>query len=301
MLGFTEALRRYQSALEILRLNRKLNAEQALNVLIARDEIHQIISYSDCLIKENLVAIYEADCCLRKYGYRITSVLEIDRYSETTPSHSKNWWWDVKVLNKEHPLDKLDYLINLINIGLWSICIGLLAGIISKFVTTNPDLIGGFTVSISALLTALKAKSELTKAGQNALVNFLKDLKVPTFLYEEAKLLITLILATVLSVIWLSLDNLSDFYISQGKEASIRQEWSSAKQSYERAIALNNQNWIAHHHLGLLYENMQDVDKAEKHYKSSILLYKPNKTKSINKKHIFWNVLNYNSLGRIYI
>ena len=91
-------------------------------------------------------------------------------------------------------------------------------------------------------------------------------MKIPLHFHEEAKLASTLTMSALLYFLWLLLPLFSQIYNANGLSNYSRWKLESAEQSYLRAISLNQENLDAHFNLGNLYEDLQELDKAKKHY-----------------------------------
>jgi tetratricopeptide (TPR) repeat protein len=116
------------------------------------------------------------------------------------------------------------------------------------------------------LLTLLKARSEVTKAGQRAFTELLHRLQVPKQWHEEVKLSATGLLLLGLLVFWFSLPEIANIYNQRGLHAYHNQAYSQAETLYKQAISLDKDHSHAHYNLGVLYEDWGNQEKAKQHY-----------------------------------
>ena len=73
------------------------------------------------------------------------------------------------------------------------------------------------------------------------------------------------------------IENSSEYYNKQGKQFYLNEEYDSAIQSFFRAVAIDNKNYIAYNNLGMTYLMKNNLDSAEKYFKKagSISKYYP--------------------------
>lgn len=64
-------------------------------------------------------------------------------------------------------------------------------------------------------------------------------------------------------------ENTSEYYNKQGKQYYFNEEYDSAIQSFFRAIAIDNKNYIAYNNLGIAYWMKNDILSAEKYFKKA--------------------------------
>ncbi|MEY3826222.1 MAG: hypothetical protein RLZZ148_1036 [Cyanobacteriota bacterium] len=67
-----------------------------------------------------------------------------------------------------------------------------------------------------------------------------------------------------------SLPKISTLFNNRGYENYKHRDWGKAKENYQRALLFDHRNAEAHFNLGLLYEELQNLDAARTYYKSAI-------------------------------
>ena len=299
MTGLTLALKNHKNLVQKIQEKTKISTEEALEILDSRNNIHNILSNNSKIPNNVRIEIKNCDDILRKYGYRITAVLDLDKYQQAAPNNLSYWWWNAEDLSRQHPLDTFDFLIKPLSVGAWSVCLGLLAAIVTRFLATSPDVLGGITISLSTLITALKAKTDFTQAGKESLKEMLNQLKIPIYLHEEFKLLLTLILVGCFSFLWFRLPEVSMWYLEKGQDDFRRNQVGDAISNHKRAIAIDSNNARAYQSLGFLYEQIQQYQEAKEYYRRALFSSGGLNLSNPHEKDIY--LLNYNNLGRMFI
>lgn len=299
MIGTTSALAKYKDLALKLQAKHKITDKEALEILEARNTLHYVLDENKKIPQNVLLEIKNLDDVLRKYGYRIAAVLDLKNHQKAAPKNLDYWWWDAEELSKQHPLDTFDFLIKPLSIGAWSVCLGLLAAIITRFFSTSPDILGGITISLSTLVTVSKAKTDFTQAGKESLKEMLTKLKIPIYLHEEFKLGLTLILVGCFSLLWFRLPEISMWYLEQGQDDFRKNQVGDAISNHKRAIAIDDNNTRAYQSLGFLYEQIQQYEDAKEYYRKSLFSSGGLDLANPDEKNIY--LLNYNNLGRMFI
>lgn len=299
MIGLTSALKKYKDLALKLQATLKITDEEALEILEARNKLHYVLDKNQQVSQNVRLEIKKYDDIIRKYGYRITAVLDLNSYRKAAPNNLDYWWWDAEELSKQHPLDTFDFLIKPLSVGAWSVCLGLLAAIVTRFLATSPDVLGGITISLSTLITALKAKTDFTQTGKESLKEMLNQVKIPIYLHEEFKLLLTLVLVGGFSLLWFRLPEVSMWYLEEGQDDFRRNQVGDAISNHKRAIAIDNNNTRAYQSLGFLYEQIQQYQEAKEYYRRALFSSGGLDLANPDEKNIY--LLNYNNLGRMFI
>ncbi|NEO01867.1 MAG: tetratricopeptide repeat protein, partial [Moorea sp. SIO3I7] len=159
----------------------------------------------------------------------------------------------------------------------------------SRFLSGGPDTLGAFVTATQSVLTLLAGRSALTKAGQDSIKRALTRLNIPKYLWEEVSCGIAFSLLLVSVTFRLSLPEIAIFYKNLGDRYTFDNDTpqlSVAISSYKRALLLNPDYVEPHYKLGVVYEKIQDNEKAIAQYKIAV-------------QDDFDSA--YNNLGRMYI
>ncbi|NET68678.1 MAG: tetratricopeptide repeat protein [Moorea sp. SIO1G6] len=270
--------------------------QQALEILCARDALHNALTQEPFIPAELLECIHELDAQLQQHKQRIDQALELSSYRHSLPTKPNGWWWYLDQQRPPHPLDRYDWVFNGVTFGGWSVSLALLVNIVSRFLTGGPGVAGTSAIIVPTLITLLKAKSDLTEEEQKdndfsealkkCFEELLTRLKVPKFLHAETKFFSTLALVLGLLGFWSSLPKISVIYGQRGLEHYRAGELSSAEADYQRAIALDPDNAKAHYNLAVVYEDWLQLKKSKQEYQLAVSANIPRA---------------YNNLARLYI
>ena len=278
--GLYFALLRCEKAWEYLDSpNNPLSQEKALEILSARDALQKVLKTQEPVATDILSQVMELDSRLKKNPSRILKVINLADCRESLPAPAQDWWWH---LDRK----QVNWLITVLTVITWSLILGLLANITSRFLTGGVGVLGGGGLFVSNLFTLLKAKSELTEAGRKRLEKFIAKLGIPQSYQEWGKLGYLVGFCGLLLGFWFALPSFSQVYNEQGRKNYDHGELGTAEENYLRAIALNPDNVDAHYNLGNLYEDLQQFDKARTEY---LLAVKGNVPEA------------YNNLARLFI
>ncbi len=257
---------------------------QILAVLKARDMVDTVLTGKTQSAINGLITIVELDNRLRKQTERIAQAVKLAdwRASFHPPEHS--WWWFNEPPSSRW--DRFDWLWSALTILCLTISLGLVADISSRFLSGGPDTWASMAVVGQSVLTLLAAGGALTLAGQEAIKRVLSSLNVPTYLWHEAKLALALLLLGILVSLRLSLPDIAIWYNNHGLQNYSAGRLTSAQFDYLRAIKLNPDYLEAHYNLGLLFEDLQQIDEAKSEYLAAL-------QGGLDTA--------YNNLGRLYI
>jgi tetratricopeptide (TPR) repeat protein len=259
-------------------------SEEILSVLVARDAVRIALANTHPIPRPKIRLVTELDERLKRQAKTIARLIPLDEWRRSFHPHPEAWWWFFEP--PLHPLDRLDWLWNALTVTSLVASLSLVVDISSKFLTVEPGLFGSFAVIAQSVLTLFTAGSTLTKAGQTAIEKGLSRLGIPTYWRQEVKLGLSGLLLLGLFGFRNSLPQISAYYNQQGVNNYETGEWSSAIANYERALSLDPDNAKAHYNLGVLYEDLQDFEKASTQYR-------------LAAQGDF--IASYNNLARLYI
>ncbi|MEA5418587.1 tetratricopeptide repeat protein [Spirulina sp. CCNP1310] len=257
------------------KLKQEITLVQILTLLKLRDRLAHCLTIDDAQITpEQLERIIHLDAQLKGLANPIVDASAQQSASQFADWRSSfnppetAWWWylDQRTTVNPHPWEALDWLWRGLTVTGWTINISLLVDISSRFLMGGAGVAGASTIVFSSLLTLLKARSELTTAGQEGFDKLLRTLKIPQYFHDEVRVGTTLVLTLGLGGLWFSLPMIANIYNRTGMRYVAQGEIATAEQQYQRAIAIDPNNVNAHYNLGRLYEKIQEVGKARTHY-----------------------------------
>ncbi|NER27575.1 MAG: tetratricopeptide repeat protein [Symploca sp. SIO1C4] len=264
------ALSSYQKALSTIKESQTLKIEQVLAVLNARDLLQDALAKSENLSIEDQQELVELDIVLKKQAEKIIKVINLAEYRTSFQPCEQKWWWKLEREVPPHLWDRWDWLWRGVTVGCWTVNLAVLVDIVPRFLTAGTGVVGAVAVAFPSFLTLLQAKSELTETGKKAFEKFLNRLRIPPHYHEEARLVsILLLLGFLLSFRGL-FPFFSDWYNQQGLKSYRNRELAGAEEKYLQALKLNPDNFKAHYNLGIIYEDLQEFEKARMSYQFAV-------------------------------
>lgn len=282
-----EALKTYEKALDNLENSASpMSEEQIIAVLNARDFVHaagQTQVYYSYHQQKKLVAL---DVRLKQQAWQISQVIDFASWRTSLKPPDTAWWWHLDT-EAEHPRwERWDWLWRGLSIAGWTVNLALLIDLVPRFLMAGTGFGGAAAIAFPSLLTLLKARSELTETGKEGFDKLLIRLGIPKHFHAEAQLGATVLLLAILLGFRFCLPNFSNLSHKKGFENYNQGQLASAEAYYMQALALNPDNVKAHYSLALVYEDLQQFDKARTQYQFAV-------------KGGF--VKAYNNLGRLHI
>lgn len=190
---FGQVLEQYQAAIAALasQESKSWHDEDVMGVLTTRDRIQAHLDAAIApepdiarrITTEERLQLTQADQALTKIGPQIAQHVITQKWHQTLNPPETAWWWhfDPPV----HALDHFDWLwTSVAAVGL-TINLSLLSDIALRFLSGTPGFLSSLGALIPTLLTVASGGA-FTKGGQNALKNALKNLRIPTYLHQEA-------------------------------------------------------------------------------------------------------------------
>lgn len=262
------AIANYRWAME--QLATELNPTTILRLFSARDQIHELLQGTPKMLVPNQIELIELDYRLRDYAWGIVQALELDKVRRSFNPRKDAWWWFLDDNLPPHAWDRFDWLWQTLTVSGWTINLALLGDIISRFFTGGIGVGGATAVILPTILTGLKARSDLKEKGQDVIQFIFDKFKIKTHFREEAKLITTAILLIIFGALWFSLPLISRVYNYLGYRCLTSGEVKQAEHNFERAIALDSNNTLAHYNLANLSEDLQDIETAITHYEIAV-------------------------------
>jgi tetratricopeptide (TPR) repeat protein len=263
-----QSLERYSATITALEeAQPRPSAEQVLAVLKARDVVQAAIDKAQDNV-DDLMTLIELDRRLKQQTVRIAQNAKLADWRASLQPSEKGWWWFTEL-----PPDRwsrFDWLWTALTILCLTLSLGLVADISSRFLSGGPDTWAALTLVGQSVLTLLAAGGALTVAGHEAIKRVLVSLKIPAYFWHEAKFALAVLLLGGLIILRFSLPGIAVWYNNQGLQNYQAGLLTSAQLDYQRAIKLNPDYLQAHYNLGVLYEDLQQIDKARSEYLAAV-------------------------------
>jgi len=262
----------YEKVLLELQASKPPKPEQILAVLNARDVVQAVWNQSTPISTNTQQKLLKLDHLLRKQAHRITQTkgVNLSQYRSSFSPSEKAWWWRLETEVPPHFWDRWDWLWRGFTVAGWTANLGLLIDIVPRFIGAGTGLPGTIAVAFPSLITLLQARSELTKTGKEGFNRLLKQLGIPQHFHEEARFGSTAMLFLLLVALRANFPAFSDMYNKKGFEKYQQGQFAGAESIYQQALALNPDNFKAHYNLAVLYEDLQEFDKAKTQYQFAV-------------------------------
>jgi Tfp pilus assembly protein PilF len=239
-----------------------------LSALIARNAVQSALSDISEIPQEKLIRVIELDSRLREQTEFVIRKVELAEWCASFNPPKEAWWWFPE--SSSHPLDRFDWLWNVLTIASLTASFSLVGDIVPRFWSGSPGLLGSLGVVFPSVLTLLTAGGVLTQTGRKLIEPVFLKFGIKKYYWEEIKLGLSFILLVSLIGFKCSLPQIADCFNKWGNEKYKGGDWSSAMSDYQRAISLDPDNVQAHHKLGRIYEGLQDLDKAKAEYRLAV-------------------------------
>lgn len=280
----------YEHYLQALKNATSPREEQVLNVLAARDAVQQLLADGAKLSGVQWRQLSQLDECLKQQTDQIIQNLDLEQWRKTVQPSESAWWWYCDVSKWE----KFDWVWNSINLVCLGISISLVVDTSSKLLTSQPGFVGTLVIVFQSILTLLGGGGSLTQTGQKTREYLFTRFNIKKRYWGFWSAGISLLLLVVLFNIHGNLPKVAVWYKNWGVEHYQAREFDSALSDYEKAIALRPDYAEAHYHLGLLYEDSQQYDKARTEYQLAI-------QSDYDALELLTRLKAHNNLGRLYI
>lgn len=266
------ALNTYDAALSKIQASQPPTSEQVLAALNARDVVQAALSQPMSISADAQQQLIELDNRLKHQAHRMVKAkgVNFSQYRSSFHPSTEAWWWCLETEVPPHLWDRWDWAWRAATVAGWTANLGLLMDIVPRFLGAGTGVWGAVAVAFPSLVTLLQARSELTIAGQEGFDRLLRRLRIPKHFHEEARFGSTALLLLFLIALRVNFPAFSDWYNKRGLEQYQEGQLAGAESSYQQALAINPDNAKAHYNLGVLYEDLQEYDKAETQYQFAV-------------------------------
>ncbi len=259
-----QAITRYQQILtQIEKANTTPQAEQFFQVLLARDAVQDGLQKGETPPASLLLRLAKLDKHLQKQQARIVRIKDYPYWRKSIQPPDSAWWWHLPIPTRRW-WTYLNWLWNGLTLVFLAISVSLIVDGIPRFLSGGLDKASVLAVIIPSLL-ALLTSGTLTPIGREARSYLFQ--KLNQSLWPLLSLLLSLALALSLMVIHqFFFDDLAVSFHAQGQHFYAQEQWEQALSNYQKAIALDPSYAQAHYELGIVYEELQQFDKAKIEY-----------------------------------
>lgn len=239
-----------------------------LEALAARDALQTQLPAASVVTGDTLSLIAQLDQQLKDQATTIERCLKAIDWQTSFHPPATAWWWTLKP-EAPNPWWNQDWLWQAVSITCITIAVGLFGDVSTRFLKGGPDTFGAIAVSAQSIGTLLTAGGALTIAGQEANKRLLNRVNIPEQYWHELGAGGSALLLVGAIGLRLSLPQIATLYSHWGFQKYQASDWGTAEELYKRALQLNPDDDQASFRLGLLYEELQDLDKARANYQTA--------------------------------
>jgi Tfp pilus assembly protein PilF len=260
------SLERYNTGLGFLKKESPPSKEQILEVLLARDALQSALVEQGKLGSTNWDSVNKLDEQLRALAGKVYQVTDLPHWRTLVKDKDKEeaWWWFLPVTKQE---GNKDWLLNALSVTFLTISLGLLTNLGPRFWGGGLDVFSSVGIVGQSVLTLLAAGGVLTKTGQEGIERALTRWKLPKQDWQRYVCGVSFGLMVAPIGVYLLLPKIADYYTQQGKQDYKAGQWVNAKRNLERAIQVHPDQAEAHLQMGILHEDVQELDKAKSEYR----------------------------------
>jgi tetratricopeptide (TPR) repeat protein len=277
---------------------KELTNEQLLEVLTARDAVQLALSQETPIFTGQLLAtLKRGDRYLKSRKWlELISQIDLEEWREIFHPPETAWWWYLELppsANETSQVksvwNRFDLLCNFLTWVFLTISVSLVVEIASRFLSGGSDPGGVFAVVASTLLTFISGQKILPEKAKKYIQNILNSFKVNTQYFEEASFTITGTLCLGILIFYIvGLPKIAIIYNHLGEKQipaltteaidqdtsriPERQLLTKAEYYFSRALKLDPDYAKAYDNLGQVYEQLQELEKAEQQYQLAMKL-----------------------------
>ena len=278
-------LQQYEQQLQRLESLSLPTPQDILRVLLLRDDIRKTVQNRQGLSPSLVQKLTRCDQRLQQYKDHITPLDDYYQWAKVVPTSDESWWWRWEAAISQKWWQKLDWFWNLLTLISWGISTSLIIDAVPRILSGGIDQFSALSIIIPSFL-ALLTTGKLTPIGEQLLNSIVKN-------YQSKKIFIfVLSLGLVISLVIIheNYNQISRYFNTQGEKYYKADQLDEALSNYKRAIAFDPDNGEAHYNLGILYEDLQQVEQAKLEYKIAG-----------EQGSLLIRLQAYNNLGRLFL
>ncbi|ELS05143.1 tetratricopeptide repeat protein [Xenococcus sp. PCC 7305] len=239
--------------------------QEIFQVLRSRDLVQAQLSKGKPSPDSLLLRLIELDQRLQKQESKITYLTEYPNWRKSLNPTDASWWWYFSPPKRS---TKLDWLWNGLSLVFLTISVSLIVDGIPRFLSGGLDIASVLAIIIPSLLTLLTSGA-LTPIGREARKYLFQ--KLDQSRWSLISLVLSFLLALSLIIIHqFFFDNFAVYFQNQGLNFYKQGQLEQALSNYQKAVALDPNDERSHYYLGIVYEDLQQFDKATTEYQIAV-------------------------------
>lgn len=263
-------LERYQAALHALQQD-KIEPLQLIEILRTRDRIQGVLD--DALAKPQASALSNAfwlqlatlDDRLRQCQKEIATHPDLPHWRQSFRPPESAWWWHFP--KPPDIRDRYDWLWDALAIASLTASLALTQDIARRFID---DSFGGVWSSLGALtpavMTLFAGGGAFTRLGRETVERLFENSPIHRSRWSEVKFGLSATLLALLVLFHTMLPQLAMLYNEAGLRNLEAGAYTQAEGNFKRALKLRPNFAQVHYNLAVLYDDLEDAEKAEAQY-----------------------------------
>lgn len=281
-------------------------AERVLETLLARDAAQACLEEAESISASSLLLLNKLDDRFAEQQKTLASLDAIAKWRKVRNPPQSAWWWYPEppallpcLEHRWNWLDQFDWLWALLSLFCLTVAVTFVLNTLNRVLAGGIDTQGLFAVVLQTVLTLTGGVVALTQQGRQTLETLLTRCRIPRHYWQELSVLLSLLLLlVVIGIHELYLPRLAADLSQQGLTYYEKGRLDSALSAYQQSIALRPDNPEVYYSLGVLYEDLQEPDKAIAQYQLVVQSEPPPEPAS-QERLIFLRA--NNNLGRLYL
>jgi Tfp pilus assembly protein PilF len=263
-------LERYQAALHALQQD-QVEPLQLIEVLRTRDRIQGVLD--DALVKPQISELSNAfwlqlaalDDRLRQCHKEVATHPDLPQWRQSFRPPESAWWWHFP--KPPDIRDRYDWLWDALAIACITASLALTQDIARRFID---DSFGGVWSSLGALtpavMTLFAGGGAFTRLGRETVQRLFENSPIHRSRWSEVKFGLSATLLALLLLFHTMLPQLALLYNEAGLRNLEAGAYTQAEGNFKRALKLRPTFAQAHYNLAVLYDDLEDAEKAEAQY-----------------------------------
>jgi tetratricopeptide (TPR) repeat protein len=277
------ALERYDAALSAVEAAAPLTAAQALDALLARDELRTALADTQSEPTHHMAKLIELDHRLQQQAEAIAKAAPLEAWRHSRQPAEDAWWWFFQPPVATERWNRFDWLWNGLTAGALALAASFMVGIYQALSVGGLSWRETFSTIAQGAGLALVGQGALTSTGQQKVKTVLAYLHIPSRFYSE----VTCVFALCFLLMVFELHQyLPDYYYAKGQALYQQGHLMDAEECFIQGQHIEPSDPRFNIALGVVYESLGSLDQALAQYQQAL-------QQGVTRA--------FNDIGRIYV
>jgi len=233
-------------------------------------------------VEASLHILTQLDVRLQQQENVISEFGKLEKWRKTLKPSTEAWWWFPETPTSYSSYwtrfewlsspqwRRLDGVWSFISIIALAASVSLAIDISSRFLEGGPELQGTIAVIFSSFLALLAGSTTLPKVGRRTVEKVLSKARFPKYIWQEISALISIAVFLLLLTFHNSLPLIANWFSYDGLKNYEAHQLAVAELRYKRVLRLNPNHTEANFSLGLIYEDLNNIESAKEQYQIAV-------------------------------